>query len=613
MRFLQHGTNIFVMWFILVVTRLIGKLNSSISNVVVAAAPPTNDECITALPILPGSGSIYLNFTEASVDSYVPDDCLDGSPPEYPGVWVNFTGTGGRLVARSCNNYYTYLSVFTGGCNPSTLRCVAATYNPCDRERFIFDTVQGEVYHILVQSYYDANVDLSIFAAPMMNDFCFNAKPILIGSGPVTMNTTYSTRDLEVTNDCLDGSPPEYPGVWVNFTGTGERLFARSCDSSYTYLSVFTGGCNPSTLTCVAATNSPCDRERFFFDTVQGEVYHVLVQSYYDATVNLSISAAPYGNDLCTNAQRFKLDSTIHQDTSLATTDDATIFNDCIDNSQQLFPGLWYNFTGTGERVVARSCEQNGVYISIFSGKCGRATLQCVAATTNPCEFDRFSFDTVKDTTYLAFIQSISAGKFDLTIFDIVHNDECINAEPVTFGVPAIGNVTFALADVDNVTDNCGGVTPLAEPGVWYSFQGTGGKVAVDPCGGLPISTRVIASVYKGNCGPATLSCVAVGSIECGKNELLVNTAVGTTYHLLVHVPTRNSFELLLFPFGPTPAPTRKPTNVSTTRQPTKAPTKQPTTAPTRKPCGLLGASIFCPLTFGGVFGHFIRRLFGGL
>ena len=62
---------------------------------------------------------------------------------------------------------------------------------------------------------------------------------------------------------------------------------------------------------------------------------------------------------------------------------------------------------------------------------------------------------------------------------------------------------------------------------------------------------------------------------------------------------------------APNPAPTKSPTRV-----PTKAPALPPIrtdVSPTRQPCGLFGASIFCPFTFGGVFGRFIRHLFRGL
>jgi hypothetical protein len=139
--------------------------------------------------------------------------------------------------------------------------------------------------------------------AVIPNDVCTDAKPIVIGSSSVKINTTLATRDLNVLDDCLDGDPPEYSGVWLNFTGTGERLVARSCSRSFTYISIYKGGCNPSQLQCVAATATPCDRERFTFDTVKGTAYQVLVQTYFEGIVDLSIFASPVINDFCTNAQ----------------------------------------------------------------------------------------------------------------------------------------------------------------------------------------------------------------------------------------------------------------------------------------------------------------------
>ena len=69
-----------------------------------------------------------------------------------------------------------------------------------------------------------------------------------------------------------------------------------------------------------------------------------------------------------------------------------------------------------------------------------------------------------------------------------------------------------------------------------------------------------------------------------------------------------------LSPKQATVSPTRRPTKAPTLspKQPTVSPTRRPTEAPTRIPCGLFGASLFCPLTFGGIVGRFIRGLLGG-
>jgi hypothetical protein len=196
----------------------------------------------------------------------------------------------------------------------------------------------------------------------------------------------------------------------------------------------------------LAGTMNGCGRVRFFIDTVAGTLYYVLVQSPYGSeTVDVSIFEAPFRNDLCTGSLPFTLGSKINIDTSLATTDETTVFTDCIDNNVPLYPGLWYNFTGTGEVFVSRLCN-SVTALTFFSGSCGRSTLQCVKATTNPCSGSGFfTFNTTKDVVYFAFVQAYYDTNLDLTISSVAKNDLCKDAQPVTFGVPVSGNIREAI------------------------------------------------------------------------------------------------------------------------------------------------------------------------
>ena len=170
--------------------------------------------------------------------------------------------------------------------------------------------------------------------------------------------------------------------------------------------------------------------------------------------------------------------------------------------------------------------------------------------THNSCAPDLFTLNTTKGTVYLAYVQSIEDTNVDLTMSSVAKNDLCTTAQQISFGIPTLGDLTFALPDETEVSDNCGGLTPLSDPGIWYTFVGPGGRVAVDPCIGLPLLNRISASVYDGGCGPANLACVAVGRIDCGRNELIFETDAGTTYYILINAPSRISFELLVFPIG---------------------------------------------------------------
>ncbi len=145
--------------------------------------------------------------------------------------------------------------------------------------------------------------------------------------------------------------------------------------------------------------------------------------------------------------------------------------------------------------------------------------------------------------------------------------------------IASLMNLTFALSDETETLDNCENITPLNDPGVWYSFIGTGGRIAVDPCSGLSQFTRIFASVYEGDCGPSNLVCVAVGRIDCGRNELVFDTYLGSTYRILIQSPSQKDFQLLVFPSGGvSPSVLTSPVSI---KIPTKSPNVVPIAAPT--------------------------------
>ena len=135
----------------------------------------------------------------------------------------------------------------------------------------IFETSFGTVYHVLVQTPHVqkrySSVAVSILSAPPApHDLCENALPVVVGKSrfPIAFNTTYATSDLDLSDNCFAKSP-RYPGIWLNFTGTGGRVELKfeggrfECGYPYPYMSVFSGGCNLSTLQCVAARRYYCD------------------------------------------------------------------------------------------------------------------------------------------------------------------------------------------------------------------------------------------------------------------------------------------------------------------------------------------------------------------
>ena len=353
-----------------------------------ATPVPSNDLCVNAQPLTIGSSHIpkKFNSTFATADLEVADDCLTGGPAKNRGIWFNFTGTGRRIIAQACTYDIAYISIFTGGCNPSARQCIAATLQGCYGEKLYVETTLGTTYHMLVQMpairTLQESTAVSIFnAPPSPYDRCDDALPAIIGSTrfPISFDATYATSDLEVVDDC-HSETTRYPGVWLNFTGTGERMefytggISNACGGLK--ISVFTGGCNPSTLQCVAAFQPRCNRERYFFESNLGTTYHVLVQvpnQPYLATISI-ISAPLASNDRCVNALPVVIGSSPVPVQVNATygSKDLDVLDDCLSGSRPKNAGIWYTFTGTGSRIVvyAPGPTYASTYISVFTGGC---------------------------------------------------------------------------------------------------------------------------------------------------------------------------------------------------------------------------------------------------
>ena len=115
-------------------------------------------------------------------------------------------------------------------------------------------------------------------------------------------------------------------------------------------------------------------------------------------------------------------------------------------------------------------------------------------------------------------------------------NDLCGGAIDVAVPSVTAGTTTDATADAADLLDG-GGVaitscgTGISAPGVWYTFEGTGGDLVVSLCGSA-YDTRL--SIFTGSCGAFT--CLDGNDDACGlQSEVTVSTAAATTYYVLVN------------------------------------------------------------------------------
>ena len=137
-------------------------------------------------------------------------------------------------------------------------------------------------------------------------------------------------------------------------------------------------------------------------------------------------------NDLCSDALPLTVGIPIVVNRSDATVDTDGVPNDC-NGVTPSYPGVWYKVVGSGQRLVALSCDAS-LYssysaISVYKGECGPTTLQCVLAAWSLCDSERFIFDAELGTTYYLLFQPYYDLPTELSIFESpsVPNDLCVN------------------------------------------------------------------------------------------------------------------------------------------------------------------------------------------
>jgi subtilisin-like proprotein convertase family protein len=116
-----------------------GRTSSGVlSTVEVVSCSPTrpeNDDCTNPKPVVPNGVPVRGYTVNALADSAAPN-CFASGSPLSPGVWYLVTGTGNRMMARTCLTRYPFDTVIhvycaQGGC--SGLSCVAASNDECGR------------------------------------------------------------------------------------------------------------------------------------------------------------------------------------------------------------------------------------------------------------------------------------------------------------------------------------------------------------------------------------------------------------------------------------------------------------------------------------------------
>lgn len=238
-------------------------------------------------------------------------------------------------------------------------------------------------------------------------------------AGPRPINEVFSpgntaTQTVDAVTDGFCGVEISTPGIWWWVNGTGEVLRASSCEERTeikTKISVFTGTCDA--LRCVKGDVTPdfeCPVVKrkdtgewdtlataIDFATVAGQHYYILVQEMdTPGTVwmNFARPSYPPNND-CVDAR-----GPVPRDNTMivGTTSKADISQvaEGYCGAPSLYPGVWYQFLGTGKEVTIGACGEfnfDGIYISVYHGatcddkKCVEGSYETNVRDEGKCSF----------------------------------------------------------------------------------------------------------------------------------------------------------------------------------------------------------------------------------
>ena len=506
-----------------------------------------NSQCRTAFP-----ATFKKSVMGSTVGLLTTSKTCQGT--EKPGVWYTIEGATpteeGVIIyeANTCNqdsNFYNTMSVYRGDkcdsqeCveNVDVLPCPSGWFG----QQVFWSTSLKESYQIFVHSsdvieaktYSAGSFSMDIkFHDRLVNDQCPAALEVELNrvGGATQGNTSGAKPDMDSIENSSCGTGGA--GAWYSVMGTGTVFQASTCvegTNHKTAIQVYSGECGR--LTCIdsgAGNKALCGNDGkgsvVNFKTQKDVEYLVLVTGRREGIagefgLDITETTPPDNND-CSAAVALKKEDPTVSGSSLQATIDFPIGNNCV--VPLTTPGVWYEIEGTGKGVEVRTCQDNDFdsAISVFRGGCNG--LDCVAGTSaidSKCSNGQgvaTSFFGEKDTKYHVYVHgkstsSNSVGDFTLSYseFEILEQNEfCPSANEVPTNGSRVQGSTEDATHASIPSSTCG--VEITNPGLWYTFKGSGQPFEVSACSEDAGDFDVSVSVFAGGPGGCdSLTCVS--------------------------------------------------------------------------------------------------------
>ncbi|RQO42356.1 hypothetical protein DBR39_00335 [Chryseobacterium sp. KBW03] len=543
------------------------------SKFTTAPLPPSNDECVNAVPLTVNPNLDCVNVTSgttllASVSGSIPNSC--NASYSHNDVWYKFTATASRHMVRllnsvsvgTVNDNAVYFEVFKGSCgNLSSVSC-----SDTGVLSIMSDLIPGETYYVKVYSIVGQgaaqNFDICVVTFPPApsNDECNGAINLPVNPDLNCVNITNGTTASATNSSLLPNTCYNSPNndVWFKFTATGIKHVITLSNivskvpgmySPTLRFQVYKGSCNNLTsLSCSSQSTLIVN------NLTAGDTYYVRVYSgmggvsmaiNFNICIKTVIPPPPPSNDEFANAVTLP----VNPDLNCTVVTAGSTLGATVSNTSATMCGdvanpndVWFKFTATaiGHLILVKDQVSLGVLpgtvtaFQVFKVDNGNLTsIQCIRGGAISV-VGNVSGLTIGETYYIRVFNTGNdlAMGFNICIGTLPPhpvNDNCS-------GALAVSSYPYSYTQTDAIaaTNNNGFITtctPAINDGTWFTFTGDGSihKILVTKSDNFDYYIDLKVGIYKGSCG--NLTCV---NAIYPTYLLFLPTVAGTVYYINV-------------------------------------------------------------------------------
>ena len=545
------------------------------------APPPTNDECVNAVPLNVDSTCVFVSGSVAgSTESGTPDACGNFTSSSAFDVWYKFIATATNNVIKVQGALsFDAVVILKDSCNGNVINCADNTFSGGMETIADTNLTIGNTYYIRVHTYGSAipstpdfDICVSYPAPPPLYDNCSNA--VLLNVDSVcnyTLGNVDGATQSGPSDTCNNFNSPSAFDVWYKFVAQpgGQTITVKGSASFDAVVSV-RDSCTGPMINCADNTGSGGTERINDTTLIPGNTYYVRVYAYGSAlpgTLDFEICVAfpppiPVNNN-CSTASTLTAGSICNytQGTVAGSTQSGP--SDTCNYTSESAYDVWYKFVATASNnIVSVQGSLSFDAVVILKDSCNGSTIACADATGSGGIETVSGNSLVVGNTYYVRVYHyglVQPSTLDFSICVSIPppppaNDDCSGAISLTAGATCNYVAGTVMGSTQSgAADSCQNYLSSAAFDVWYKFVAVATEQTISLKGSASFDAVML---LKDSCSSLPIDCA--DETTTGGTEVINSTGliVGNTYYIRVYdfgsaIPETPEFDICLLDSGP--------------------------------------------------------------